>query len=222
MVNKLDVREKAKLIFNRLVQIYSYRNWKPRFPPIDELILTILSQNTSDVNAFRAFRNLKNKYPNWLDVVKLPDDELYELIKSGGLGKIKSKRIKHVLNEIISRVGTLDLTFLKDMPPNKAREWLVSIHGIGYKTASIVLQFSLGIPAFPVDTHVYRVTSRLGLIPPKVSLVKAHKILESLFDPKDYYTVHLNLISHGRKICHARNPNCSKCKLNDLCDYFNQ
>ncbi len=217
----MNPREKAMLIFNRLVEIYSYREWKPRFPPIDELVLTILSQNTSDVNAFRAFRNLKAKCSTWYEVLNLSDDELYNIIKFGGLGKIKSKRIKYVLSEIISRVGKLDLNFLKDLPPEKAREWLVSIKGIGFKTASIVLQFSLGIPAIPVDTHVFRVSSRLGLIPPKTTREKAHIILESLFDTKDYYTIHLNLISHGRKICHARSPLCDKCKLNDLCDFFN-
>ncbi len=187
---------------------------------IDELVLTILSQSTNDVNMFRAYRNLKAAYPSWDDVLNAPEDELGEVIKSSGFFRVKAHRIKATLEEVRKRVGRLDLSHLERMSTEDATKWLVSLHGVGPKTAAIVLLFCFGRPTLPVDTHVWRVTKRLGLISEKATRESAQRDLERVIPSGCIYSMNHNLIKHGREVCLARNPKCSMCFLRDLCSYY--
>ncbi len=211
---------KVRAVYERLVEVYGPRTLRPSRDPLDELILTILSQNTSDRNSGRAYRLLRAKYPTWEQVMEAPLPELYEVIRPAGLGNIKAPRIQNTLREILARRGELSLDFLEELPLEEARRWLLSLDGIGPKTAACVLLFALGKPALPVDTHVYRVARRLGLIGPKVSADQAHALLEAALPPEAIYAFHVDLIQHGRLICHAQRPRCEVCPLNDLCDYY--
>ena len=215
------LREKAASVYDRLVQHFGIPEW-PELAPLDELINTILSQNTNDRNRDVAYGNLRNRFSSWDELREAPVSEVIDCIRSAGLANQKGPRIQSVLNRIYAENGSLSLDFLKAWEPVKIREWLTSLHGVGMKTASIVMLFSLGIPAFPVDTHIFRVTGRLGLRPSdlKMTANQAHDHLALLFPPEDYRTAHINLILLGRQICAARNPNCSNCFLNDKCDYF--
>jgi endonuclease-3 len=187
--------------------------------PLDELIETILSQSTSDVNSRRAFENLKRSFPDWEAVRNAGVQNIVSSIKSGGLANTKSVVIKNVLNEIKVKRGRLDLSFLRTAPVDEARNFLTSLKGIGPKTAACVLLFSCRRPVFPMDTHILRITRRLGLVPKKCSDVQAHKIMESLVPNKKHFSLHVNLIRHGRKICRPTNPKCEKCSLIEHCDF---
>jgi len=204
------------------MDVYGIPTWRDPLPPVDELVSTILSQNTNDRNRDTAFFALKKRYPNW-DAVRLaPEIEIIEIIRPAGLANQKGPRIKEVLNQIFTERGNLDLSFLAELPLEDARDWLLKFKGVGRKTAAIVLQFSLNRPAFPVDTHIYRVTGRLGLRPQKINLEQTHDLMEKLIDPQDYYAGHLNLIRLGREICHAGKPDCPNCPVNHFCNYFKQ
>jgi endonuclease-3 len=194
-------------------------SWEP-IDPLDELINTILSQNTNDLNRDRAYHALRAKFPTWEAVRDAPLPQVMAAIKSAGLANQKGPRIQQVLRRITEERGELELNFLRDWPADEARTWLMSLDGVGPKTASIVLLFALGKPAFPVDTHIHRVTGRLGLIPPKTSAEKAHEILEELVPPEWYHSFHLNVIEHGRQVCKAQRPLCERCALQKHCDYF--
>ena len=211
--------DKIGVVNDRLLAFYGVRQLHGVRDPLDELVLTILSQNTSDRNSGRAFRLLKARYPTWEAVLEAPVTELYEVIKPAGLGNIKAPRIRAVLTEIIRRRGSLGLDFLRDLPMDEARAWLTSLPGIGPKTAACVLCFACGMPALPVDTHVHRVAQRLGLIGPKVGADAAHDLLERALQPDDVYGFHVNMILHGRQICHALRPECPRCPLQDICPY---
>lgn len=213
-------QEKIQTVHQRLLDAYGSRILRPSREPLDELILTILSQHTSDRNSFSTHERLRTVYPDWKQVLEAPLQELYEVIKPAGLGNIKAPRIQNTLRAILERRGELCLDFLADLPLEEAKAWLTSLDGIGPKTAACVLLFSLGKPALPVDTHVYRVSRRLGLIGPKVSADRAHELLESALEPEAVYPFHVNLILHGRQICHAQRPQCSSCPLSDICDYY--
>ena len=210
---------KIGVVNDRLLAFYGVRQAHGVRDPLDELVLTILSQNTSDRNSGRAFRLLKARYPTWEAVLEAPVAELYEVIKPAGLGNIKAPRIQAVLAEIIRRRGSLGLDFLRDLPMDEGRAWLTSLPGIGPKTAACVLCFACGMPALPVDTHVHRVAQRLGLIGPKVGADAAHDLLERALRPDDVYGFHVNMILHGRQICHALRPECPRCPLQDICPY---
>lgn len=212
----------ALAVHQRLLQAYGTPHWGERLPAVEELVATILSQNTSDLNSGRAFALLKSKYGSMEAVRDAPLAELIETIRPAGLANQKGPRIQQVLRAITAERGALDLTFLKKLPPAEARAWLTQFNGIGPKTASIVLLFSLGIPAFPVDTHVHRVTGRLGLRPARLSAEACHEHFEALFPVATYGPAHLNLIEHGRRVCHARKPHCGACVLADLCAYAQQ
>ncbi len=194
-------------------------DWTP-IDPIDELVNTILSQNTNDNNRDRAYRALRSAWPAWAQVRDAPTEKVIETIRPAGLANQKGPRIQQVLKRITQERGALNIDFLRDRPVNEAKAWLTSLDGVGPKTASIVLLFALGRPAFPVDTHVHRVTGRLGLIPPKTSADKAHGILEALVPPEWYYAFHLNVIRHGRQVCKAQRPLCEVCPLTKYCDYY--
>jgi len=188
--------------------------------PIDLLVETILSQNTSDVNSIRAFGRLKSAYPDYDLLLKAPEDEISGHIRIGGLPDIKAHRIKGALLKIKKDAGSIDLSFLKGMDKDAARDYLLSIPGIGPKTAAVVLLFSFGMPFMPVDTHVNRVSRRLGLVPEDINIKEAERILEEITPPDKYLSLHLNLIRHGRLICKAREPIHDQCNLRPVCDYY--
>ena len=188
--------------------------------PVATLVGTILSQNTNDVNRDRAFDRLRERFPTWEAVRDAPLEELVDAVRPAGLAPTKAPRIQEALRRITAERGEISLGFLSDLPLDEAREWLLSIPGVGPKTAAIVLLFALGRPAFPVDTHIHRVTRRLGLIPDRTSREKAHELMEQLVPSEIYYPFHINLIEHGRAVCHARNPECARCVLQDRCAYY--
>lgn len=184
-------------------------------------MLTILSQNTADTNSFRAFTALRARYAGWDAVLAAPTDELVDVIRPGGLAPTKAPRIQHVLAEVHEATGgTWDLSFLGTLPLEEAREWLVALPGIGRKTAAIILLFGFGRPALPVDTHVHRVATRLGMLPPRTPLQRAHDLLEAGLEPEEMYPFHVELIRHGRDTCRAPRPICGLCPLTDACAYF--
>lgn len=209
-------------VLDRLGDRYGWPAWSgPRLDPVAELVLTILAQNTADTNSHRAFVALEAAYPSWDAVLAAPTDELEDVIRAGGLAPTKSRRIQQVLAEVSDAThGTWDLGFLGEWPLEEARDWLVALPGIGRKTASIVLLFAFGRPALPVDTHVYRVAERLGLIPRRTDLTRAHDLLEEVVPPESMYAAHVLLIRHGREVCRAPRPICGLCPLTDLCPYF--
>lgn len=201
------------------MKVFGEPIWRNPLPAIDELVSTILSQNTNDVNRDRAFDALRAKFPSWEAVRDAKEKDVIEAIKPAGLANQKGPRIQQVLRAITEERGSLDLQFLADMPLEDARNWLTKFNGVGPKTAAIVLCFSLGKPAFPVDTHVYRVTGRIGLRPEKMTVEQAHPHLESVFPPETYYAAHLNIIRLGREVCNARKPMCPQCPIRELCEY---
>jgi endonuclease-3 len=211
--------KKTLRIHDLLLSEYGERVWRPH-DPVATLVSTILSQNTNDVNRDRAFERLQGRFPTWEAVRDAPLEKLVEAVRPAGLAPTKAPRIQEALRRITAERGKISLDFVATLPLEEARGWLLSIPGVGPKTAAIVLLFALGRPAFPVDTHVHRVTRRLGLIPDKSSREKAHELLEALVPPDIYYTFHLNLIEHGRAVCHARNPECARCVLQDQCAYY--
>ncbi len=211
--------QRALKIHERLLEFYGEPIWRNPLPAIDELVSTILSQNTNDVNRDRAFNALRAKFPTWEAVRDAKEMDVIETIRPAGLANQKGPRIQQVLKAITVERGDLDLSFLREMSVEEARDWLTKFNGVGPKTAAIVLCFSLGMPAFPVDTHVYRVTGRIGLRPERMTVEQAHPHLESLFPPETYYAAHLNIIRLGREICTARKAMCEKCPIRKLCDY---
>ena len=203
----------------RLLEAYGEPRWRHPLPPVDELVSTILSQNTNDLNRDRAFKALRTALPSWEAVRDAVPVAVVEAIRPAGLANQKGPRIQAVLQAITQERGRLDLRFLRRLPPDQALAWLMRFKGVGNKTASIVLLFSLGMPAFPVDTHIYRVSGRLGLRPPRASLKQTHELLARTFPSQTYYAAHLNLIRHGREVCRARKPACPACVLRRLCPY---
>ena len=211
--------KRAVRIHEKLLEFYGEPVWRNPLPAIDELVSTILSQNTNDVNRDRAFDALRANFPTWESVRDARSKDVVNAIRPAGLANQKGPRIQQVLKAITKERGDLDLSFLKKMSVDEARAWLTKFNGVGPKTAAIVLCFSLDMPAFPVDTHVYRVTSRIGLRPEKMTVEQAHPHLEGLFPPETYYAAHLNIIRLGREICTARKAMCEKCPIRKLCDY---
>ena len=211
--------KRAVKIHERLLEFYGEPIWRNPLPAIDELVSTILSQNTNDINRDRAFNFLRAKFPTWEQVRDANTSDVIDAIRPAGLANQKGPRIQQVLRSITEERGNLDLSFLADLPEDEAKAWLTKFNGVGPKTAAIVLCFSLGKAAFPVDTHVYRVTGRIGLRPEKMTVEQAHPHLENLFPPETYYAAHLNIIRLGREICTARRPFCEKCPIIMLCDF---
>ncbi|RLC97118.1 MAG: endonuclease III [Chloroflexi bacterium] len=204
-------------VLRLLREEYGERRWQPHRDPVSTLVATILSQNTSDANSSRAFHTLMAAFGGCESVAAAPPEDLAGLIRTGGLAEIKAGRITLVLQEIQRERGSLDLDFLKEMPLAEARSWLMQLPGVGPKTASCVLLFSLGRPALPVDTHVLRVSRRLGLIDSRTNAERAHRLLEGMIPAKDVYSFHLNVIEHGRRVCRAQRPRCGSCVLREIC-----
>ncbi|MDO8490602.1 MAG: endonuclease III [Dehalococcoidia bacterium] len=207
----------VRTVIRLLSRAYGKPPSRPRRDPVSELLLTILSQNTSDVNSDRTFETLQRRFPSWEQLAQADVTDIADAIKSGGLSQIKAVRIKETLQRIIVERGNLDLNFLADLPLDEAKEWLLRLPGVGPKTAACVLLFSLGRPALPVDTHVQRVARRLGLIGERVSAEQAQHLLEAVVPRKQVYKFHINMIVHGRRTCHARNPSCPVCVFRDIC-----
>ncbi len=214
------MEEKIREVNSRLLARYGDRGSPGGRDLVGLLVSTILSQNTNDALRDRAFDNLRARFRSWEEVRDAPLEEVEEAIRVSGLSRQKAHRIQQALRRITEEAGTLDLSFLKGMGLEEARKWLMSIEGVGPKTAAIILLFGLGMPAFPVDTHIFRVSKRLGIIPGKATREKAHRILEGIVPPEHYYSFHLNMIEHGRRVCSPRNPKCQECFLNDLCDFY--
>jgi endonuclease-3 len=196
---------------------YGRLEWHPDGKPLAGLVRTILSQNTSDTNSRRAFEMLISTFGSWEAIASAPVEEIAYAIKAGGLSKIKAARIKQILNQIRDEQGDISLDFLKSTDAPEAKDYLMRLPGVGEKTANCVLLFSLGKPCLPVDTHVFRVAKRLGLIDARTSIKKAHYLLQQQLPPSKVYQFHIHMIEHGRKVCHARNPECDRCILRNDC-----
>jgi len=232
-------------VLENLTERYGSVVWERRLDPVSELILTILTQNTADINAEVAFQRLREAYPgggpveehhpgigwggvglppgvapDWSAVENAEIMELTNVIRPGGLANQKAPRLQATLRRIREEHGDYSLEFLGDMPALEARDWLTSIPGIGKKTASILLLFCFGMPLFPIDRHVERVTRRVGLMPPKATLDEAHELFLRVWQPDEMYEAHVNLIQHGRKVCHAQRPDHDACPLRARCRFY--
>ena len=204
-------------VIELLEQEYGPRKWQSDRDPVDVLIGTILSQNTSDANSGRAFASLKAGFDSWEAVASAPAEHIAQVIQSGGLSQIKAVRIKQALEQIEKEQGRISLDSLKSKSMAEAEDYLMRLPGVGHKTARCVLLFSLGKPSLPVDTHVFRVAKRLGLINSRASVEKAHSLLQEQTPPAKVYQFHIHMIEHGRRICHARQLRCNRCILRDIC-----
>ena len=204
-------------IINELSAIYGEFEQIPRYNALDELIFTVLTQHTSDLNAEKAFDRLRETIPTWDEVMVAEQQAIADAIYHGGMSNQKSKRIKDILADILERHGELEIEFLREYPLEEARTWLMDLPGVGPKTAAVVMAFALGMPAFPVDTHIHRVSKRLGLIEEKTTADAAHPILEAKVAPDLRFQLHMQLITHGRQICKARRPLCGECPLSSRC-----
>lgn len=206
-------RRKVRAIRDRLRREYGRPVLRPHHAPVDELILTVLSQNTNDRNRDVAYGRLRERFSSWAEVREASVEEVEDAIRPGGLAPTKAVRIKQILDA----VGDDNLAWLEEAPLGEARDYLCDLPGVGRKTAACVLLFSYGRPDVPVDTHVYRVGTRLGLWPERTSLEQAHDGMLRLVDPEDAYELHVLLIRHGRRTCTARNPDCETCPLRRMC-----
>jgi endonuclease-3 len=215
----MDAAARAQAIQQILHEVYGDPDLGNPYSPLDVLILTILSQNTNDTNRDRAYSLLQEAFPSWESVRDAPVEQVIAAIRPAGLANQKGPRIQETLRSITAQCGRLDLSFLADLPVAEGQQWLMQFKGVGPKTAAIVLLFSFDKPAFPVDTHIYRVTGRTGLRPPKMSVEDAHQHLACLFHEKDYAAVHLNIIRLGREVCEARSPNCPACPIRQFCEF---
>lgn len=196
---------------------YGRQEWQPRLGPLDELIFTILTQNTTDINAERALAGLKEAFPEWEAVIEAPPGAIADAIRGGGLADIKARYIRDVLAGIAAEQGGLETGFLEGMSDREAIGYLTRFRGVGIKTASCVLLFALGRPVMPVDTHVYRIMKRLGFVGEDISRDGAHGMLTAITPPEDIYSLHVNLVTHGRQVCRARRPLCRECVIAELC-----
>ncbi|MFT3866584.1 MAG: endonuclease III [Solirubrobacterales bacterium] len=209
-------RRRVLAIRDRLREMYGIPVNEPNRAPIDELVLTILSQHTNDRNSHRAFGLLRERFPTWDEVRDAPVAELEEAIRPGGLAQQKAPRIQAILRRL-GEEPNLDWT--ETAPIEESREYLLSLPGVGRKTAACVLLFSWGLPDIPVDVHIHRVGGRLGLFPAKASLERAHDEMLAIVPPADAYEFHLNLIRHGRTLCRPK-PRCGECELRRMCPWY--
>ncbi len=212
-----DLSSRIRTLNALLREAYGPQTWSGRDSPLDELVRTILSQNTNDKNSGEGFRRLKARFPHWDDVLAAPTRTIASAIRVSGLSNIKAPRIKDILRQIKQECGTLSLDFLHDAPVEEARRYLLRFKGVGDKTAACVLLFACGRPVFPADTHVLRIAARLGLAPPRATAEKAHLLLGEAVPAKLMYSFHVLLILHGRRTCHARNPQCGRCAIRRFC-----
>lgn len=213
-------RRRLRRVVEILDDVYGRPLLEPRLPPVDELVFTVLSQNTADANTERAFAALRTRFPSWAQVRDADAAEIEAAIAPGGLAHTKAPRIKGMLAALSPDGGEPDLGVLNRLDDAEAVRFLTSLPGVGPKTAACVLLFSLGRPVMPVDTHVHRVARRLGLIPATMSAERAHHVLTQMAGPDcaaQVYAAHVDLVRHGRRICRARRPRCAECPLAGLC-----
>ncbi len=211
---------KIKAVLDLLKRQYGRRYLELNPDPVGEMVQTILSQNTSDINSRPAFNALENKFKKWEDILIADVDGIATVISAGGLGKIKARRIQQSLQQVLQQRGNLDLRFLDSLPLTEARDWLKMLPGVGDKTANCVLLFAFGKPALPVDTHIFRVAKRLGLLREQTNLEEAHLVLEQKVPPADIYEFHVLMIEHGRSTCLAQRPRCTLCALSEICPSY--
>ena len=214
------VPESVPYVIQNLKSVYGLPECEPGLDPLDVLIQTILSQSTTNVNSDRAFESLKRRFRTWDEAGRARATSIEAAIRSGGLARQKSVRIKKLLNEIYQRRGSLDLSFLSTAPLEEAMEFLASFNGVGPKTVACTLLFACNRPIFPIDTHIFRIARRLGLIPEKCSDQEAHRLMTAMIPAGRFYEVHVNMIRHGRKVCRPQNPLCERCCLIDYCLYY--
>jgi endonuclease III len=225
---KLPSRRRVRAIRDRLRLVYGVPLAKPHGHPIAELVLTVLSQSTNDRNRDVAYLALREQFPTWEDVRDAPVDEVEEAIRPGGISKVKSARIKSILQAITEtaparakspdvRAEPLSLDWLPSLPVPEAQAYLTSLPGVGRKTAACVLLFALGMRDVPVDTHVSRVGTRLGLFRPGAPFEEMHDTMLEITPPGEELELHLNLLRHGRRTCYARRPACGECALQRMC-----
>jgi len=213
----MDAVSRSEKIRKRLENEFGRPDNNVLEDPMAALVNTILSQNTTDVTSDRAYAALRKRYHTWEKLLRADPMELASTIRVGGLPQIKADRILGALAEIKRQTGRLSLDFLHEMTEKEADEWLSQLKGVGPKTRAIIILFGLGKRAFPVDTHISRVTQRICLVRKGASREEAQERMATLSRPADYFSYHLNLIEHGRKTCSARNPKCSACLLSDVC-----
>jgi len=219
-IDKPHPPESIPYIIQNLKAVYGAPKPKRGLDPLDALIETILSQSTTNANSDRAFNSLKRRFPNWEAARRARTASIEAAIRSGGLARQKSVRIKELLNEIHKRRGSLDLSFLTTAPLEEAKAFLASFKGVGPKTVACTLLFACNRPVFPIDTHIFRIARRLGLIPQKGSDEQAHRLMGEMIPRGRYFEAHINLIRHGRRICRPRGPLCEQCCLVDYCEHY--
>jgi len=216
-LDRRNLRRNVARDLDRLEATFGRPRLDRSLPPLDELILTILSQNTNDLNRDRAFHALRQRFPTWGSVLEAKPDRIEAAIRSGGLARIKSRVIQDVLRRVAQEQGRLDLDVLKRMPAEEARRYLSGFRGVGDKTACCVLLFACGHAAFPVDTHIHRVARRVGWVPSGATPATSHSVLAGLIPSSRYLVAHLNLITLGRRLCRPRDPDCPACPLRRTC-----
>lgn len=219
-IESRHIPDSIPYILQNLKAVYGVPNPQRGLDPLDVLIETILSQSTSNANSSRAFDTLKRRFPNWDRARRARVTSIEAAIRSGGLAKQKSARIRELLNEIHKRQGSLDLSFLKSAPIEEAKGFLASFKGVGPKTVACTLLFACNRAVFPIDTHIFRIARRLGLIPEKCSDEDAHVLMGRMIPQKRYFEAHINLIRLGRRVCRPRDPLCEQCCLVDYCEYY--
>ena len=215
-----EAPESLTYVIQNLKAAYGVPELERGLDPLDVLVETILSQSTTNVNSRRAFVTLKQKFPTWDEARRARVTSIEAAIRSGGLAKQKSVRIKRLLNEIYERRGSLDLGFLRDAPLDEAVAFLSSFKGVGPKTVACTLLFACDRPIFPIDTHIFRIARRLALIPARCSDEEAHRLMTAMIPADRYYEVHVNLIRHGRRVCRPQQPACEACCLVEYCRYY--
>lgn len=215
----MNAKTKIKRVAGLLDKEYGRKIWRKTGDPMSVLIGTILSQNTSDHNSHRAFASLRRRFPDWNELRRAPVSRIEKAIRTGGLSRIKAERIKKILGQVNHDDSDLSLSFLRSWDTDKAVEYLRKFKGVGEKTVACVMLFSLGRPVMPVDTHVFRLLRRLGLVPEGSDTQKAHQVVRKIVPANLVYSFHLNLIQHGRKVCKAQNPRCGECIIFEHCEY---
>ncbi|HEX3052451.1 MAG TPA: endonuclease III [Aggregatilineaceae bacterium] len=220
----MDNQERIQIVYERLLKKHGERPLVPRREPMHELISTMLSHRTTQQNEALAYDRMWKRFGSWEAIRDAPTAELVEAIEPSNYPESKAPRIQAALRQIIEARGAANIDFLRDLPPHEGLEWLMELPGVGIKTASLVLLFCFSQPVLPVDTHVHRVSGRVGLIGPKDSAEAAHTILLGLLPPEPYvlFNFHVSMLKHGQKICVWGTPHCGQCPLTDLCDWYQE
>ena len=218
----MELQEKAQAVYKGLLQMHGEIERTPRREPMHELVSTMLSHKTNGKNEDLAYARMWEKFGSWEAIRDADTSELVEAISASNYPEVKAPNIQKALAAIISERGQANIDFLNEMPTPEALAWLDKLPGVGVKTATLTLLFCFGKTVLPVDTHLHRVSGRLGLIGPKVSADKAHRVLLELLpsDDRVLYNFHIGMLKHGQKICVWNVPRCSQCVLKDVCDYF--